>query len=122
MPPCLFGEDAPMSRGTIAVVGAGFSGAVIAYTLARAGYRVDLYEARSHPGGNCHTARDRDTGIMVHTYGPHIFYTDDEPTWNFVQQFDEFMPFTLRPKAVYGGKVYSFPINLHTINQFFNKT
>ena len=106
----------------IAVVGAGFSGAVIAYELARAGFMLDVYDARPHVAGNCYTERDAETGVMVHAYGPHIFHTSNERVWKFVQQFDQFMPFTNRVKALTGGRVFSLPINLLTINQFFSKT
>jgi UDP-galactopyranose mutase len=106
----------------IAVVGAGFSGAVIAYRLAQAGYDLDVYDARPHVAGNCHTERDPHSGVMVHAYGPHIFHTSNEMVWNFIRQFDEFMPFTNRVKALTGARVFSLPINLLTINQFFGKT
>ncbi len=105
----------------IAVAGAGFSGAVIAHELARAGHRVDVFEPRPHVGGNCHTERDADSGILLHRYGPHIFHTDNERVWDYVRRFDEFMPFTNRVKAVVRGQVYSMPVNLHTINQFFGR-
>jgi len=109
-------------KNRIAVVGAGFSGAVIARELALAGYHVVVHDTRSHVAGNCHTARDAETDIMVHVYGPHIFHTtSNEQVWNYVQQFDEFMPFINRVKAVYNGQVYSLPINLMTINSFFGK-
>ncbi len=106
----------------IAVVGAGFSGAVVAHELAQRGYRVEVFETRSHVAGNCHTERDPETGVMVHVYGPHIFHTSNELVWNYVRKFDEFMPFTNRVKAVSRGRVYSLPLNLLTINQFFGKT
>lgn len=106
----------------IAIAGAGFSGAVIARRLAQAGYEVDVFDARPHVAGNCHTARDPETGVMVQTYGPHIFHTTNEQVWNYVREFDEFMPFTNRVKAVTCGRVFSMPINLLTINQFFGKT
>ena len=106
----------------IAIVGAGFSGAVIAHELASAGYQVTVFDCRSHVAGNCHTERDQDTRVMVHVYGPHIFHTSNERVWNYVRQFDEFMPFTNRVKAIYNGRVYSLPINLMTINTFFGKT
>jgi UDP-galactopyranose mutase len=106
----------------IAVVGAGFSGAVIAYQLARGGFKLDVFDSRPHVAGNCYTERDTETGVMVHRYGPHIFHTSNERVWNFVQQFDQFMPFTNRVKAITGGRVFSLPINLLTINQFFSKT
>jgi UDP-galactopyranose mutase len=107
--------------GKIAAVGAGFSGAVIARELANAGHHVTVFDARPHVAGNCHTERDADTGIMKHVYGPHIFHTSNERVWNYVRQFDDFMPFTNRVKSITGGKVYSLPINLLTINQFFGK-
>jgi len=107
----------------IAVAGAGLSGAVIAYELALTGaYEIDVFEARSHVAGNCHAVRDADTGILIHNYGPHIFHTNNERVWNYVRQFDEFMPFTNRVKAITQGRVFSLPINLLTINQFFGKT
>jgi len=105
----------------IAVVGAGFSGAVIAHELSKAGYKVDVFDQRDHVGGNCHTVRDNETQVMVHVYGPHIFHTSNEEVWNYVRQFDEFMPFINRVKCISRGKVYSLPINLLTINSFFNK-
>lgn len=111
-----------MSTKRIAVVGAGFTGAVIAHRLAAAGYELDVFDSRAHVAGNCFTERDPATGVMLHTYGPHIFHTSNERVWRFVQQFDEFMPFTNRVKAVSGARVYSLPINLLTINQFFDKT
>lgn len=106
----------------IAVVGAGFSGAVIARDLALNGYDVAVYDSRSHIAGNCHTERDSESGIMIHRYGPHIFHTDNENVWQYLQQFGDFMPFTNRVKTTTRGHVYSLPINLHTINQFFGKT
>lgn len=106
----------------ICIVGSGFSGSVIAHELARAGLTCDVFEGRSHAGGNCHTVRDPETGVMVHAYGPHIFHTNNEQVWNYVRQFDEFMPYTNRVKAIAKGKVYSLPINLLTINQFFGRS
>lgn len=106
----------------LAIVGAGFSGAVLARELAQSGYKVLVFDSRSHVAGNCHTKRDADTNVMVHTYGPHIFHTSNERVWNYVQQFDEFMPFINRVKAVYNNRVYPLPINLMTINSFFGKS
>jgi UDP-galactopyranose mutase len=105
----------------IAVVGAGFSGAVIAHELAKSNFRLDVFEVRSHVAGNCFTQRDQATGVMVHVYGPHIFHTGNERVWNFIRQFDEFVTFTNRVKAITGGQVFSLPINLMTINQFFKR-
>ena len=66
-----------MAQGQkIGIVGAGLSGAVIARELAEAGFEVEVFDTRPHIGGNCHTERDADTGVMVHIYGPHIFHTN----------------------------------------------
>lgn len=106
----------------IGIVGSGLSGAVIGRELAQAGYQVEIFDARDHIAGNCHTERDADTDVMVHVYGPHIFHTDDAEVWNYVNSFQTFMPYKNRVKTTVGGQVFSLPINLHTINQFFGKT
>lgn len=105
-----------------AIVGAGFTGAVLAQELAKAGYKVQVFESRNHIAGNCYSQRDEKTGVMLHKYGPHIFHTDNEEVWNYVNQFTEFMPYINRVKTTSQGQVFSLPINLHTINQYFNKT
>lgn len=106
----------------ILIVGAGFSGAVIARQLAENGYHIKVIDSRDHIGGNCHTKRDENTDVMVHTYGPHIFHTDNEKVWAYINQFGDMMPYVNRVKAITNGAVYSLPINLHTINQFFGRT
>ena len=104
------------------VVGSGFSGCILAYYLSEFGHDVDVYESRNHIGGNCYTYRDKETNILVHKYGPHIFHTDKEHVWDFINLFTEFTPYVNRVKANAQGKIFSLPINLHTINQFFGKT
>jgi UDP-galactopyranose mutase len=106
----------------IGMAGAGLSCAVIARELAEQGHTIEIFESRNHIGGNCHSERDSKTGVMVHVYGPHIFHTDDEEVWAYVNRFMEFKPFVNRVKATTQGQVLSLPINLHTINQFFKKT
>lgn len=105
-----------------AIVGAGFSGAVIARELAETGHKITIFESRNHIAGNCHTERDAESDVMLHVYGPHIFHTDNEEVWKYVNQYSTFMPYVNRVKAVTGNRVFSLPINLLTINQFFNKT
>ena len=104
------------------MAGAGLSGAVIGRELAEAGHRIEVFDSRDHIAGNCHTERDAETGVMVHVYGPHIFHTDDAEVWDYVNRFERFMPYKNRVKTTSGGRVYSLPVNLHTINQFFGKT
>lgn len=108
--------------GNYLMVGAGLSGAVIGRHLAELGHRVTIVDARPHVAGNCHCERDPATGVMVHIYGPHIFHTDDAEVWEYVNRYTTFMPYKNRVKTVSGGQVYSLPVNLHTINQFFHAT
>jgi len=106
----------------ILLVGAGLSGAVIGRILAEAGHQITIIDGRDHIGGNCHTERDAETGVMVHVYGPHIFHTDDEGVWDYVNSFTTFMPYKNRVKTTSQNQVFSLPINLHTINQYYGKT
>jgi UDP-galactopyranose mutase len=105
------------------IIGAGFSGAVVAERLSKnPNNEITIIDERNHIGGNCYTERDTETNVMVHKYGPHIFNTDNKEVWDYINQFCEMIPFINRVKSVYKGNVYSLPINLHTINQFFGKS
>jgi UDP-galactopyranose mutase len=106
----------------IGIAGAGFAGAVLARELVESGkFRVTVYDERKHVAGNCHTERDEETGVMVHSYGPHIFNTSREDVWEYVNRWGKFEPFVNRVKAHTEKGVFSLPINLLTINQFFGK-
>jgi NAD(P)-binding Rossmann-like domain len=104
----------------IAIAGAGFSGAVIARELADAGHHVTVFEGRDHVAGNCHSERDKETGVLVHVYGPHIFHTQHEDVWSYINRYGTIKPYVHRVKATAFGRVYSLPVGLHTINQFFD--
>jgi len=114
-----------LNSGTkpIAVAGAGFSGAILARELAeRAGLKVQVFESREHIAGNCHSERDAETGVMVHQYGAHVFHTSNEDVWQYVNRFANFRRFHVRIFSVTHKGVFSLPINLLTLNQFFGKT
>jgi len=115
-------NESQMKMKKILIVGTGFSGAVIARRLAEQGHVITVIDQRDHIGGNSYDARDDKTDVMVHVYGPHIFHTDNEVVWNYVNQFSVMMPYINRVKATVNDQVFSLPINLHTINQFFSKT
>jgi UDP-galactopyranose mutase len=104
------------------VVGAGLSGTIVANQLATHGFEVDVFETRNHVGGNVFTCKDAETGIVKHVYGPHIFNTNNEAVWNFVSKYLQFNSYINRVKVRHLDQIYSFPINLHTINQFFEST
>ncbi|MGE3609014.1 MAG: UDP-galactopyranose mutase [Bacteriovoracaceae bacterium] len=106
----------------IGIAGAGFSGAVLARELVENGnFKVTVFESRPHVAGNCHTSRDEETNIMIHHYGPHIFNTSREDVWEYINRWSKIEPYVNRVKAVTKRGIFSLPINLLTINQFFNK-
>ena len=106
----------------ILIVGAGFAGAVLARELAETlECSVDVIDRRKHIAGNCHTERETESGVMEHIYGPHIFNTSHEDVWSYIQQYGEIVPYRNTVKAVTERGVYSLPINLLTINQFFDR-
>src|SRR5687768_8712748 len=111
-----------MKKLEIGIAGAGFSGAVLARELADSGrFKIKVYDERKHVAGNCHTVRDAKTGVMIHEYGPHIFNTSRDDVWAYVNKWAEFRPYVNRVKAVTEKGVFSLPINLLTINQFFDQ-
>lgn len=102
------------------VVGGGLFGSVFARELTDAGRRVLVIDQREHIGGNVYT---RDVhGIQVHQYGPHIFHTGNARIWRYVNRFAEFNHYVHHPQVRYRDKVYSFPINLMTLQQLWGVT
>ncbi|MGZ5089880.1 MAG: UDP-galactopyranose/dTDP-fucopyranose mutase family protein [Burkholderiales bacterium] len=106
----------------IGIAGAGFAGAVLARELAITGkYSIEVFDERPHVAGNCYTSRDPSSGIMLHHYGPHIFNTSRQDVWDYVNQYATFGAYTNRVKAITARGVFSMPMNLLTINQFFGE-
>lgn len=102
------------------VVGAGFFGAVIAERIAvDTGARVLVIDKRDHIGGNCYSADDPETGIHCHQYGTHIFHTPHRDVWDYINRFTEFNGYYHQVLTTYQGRVYQMPINLETINAFY---
>lgn len=101
------------------IVGAGITGSVIASELHKRGYKVLVVEKRGHKGGNMYTELTKD--IHVHKYGPHVFHTDSEFIWNYINQFAIFKPYIQETLANYRGEMYNLPFNMNTFNQIFNE-
>lgn len=99
------------------IVGAGLFGATFAYMAHQRGLRCIVIDKRPHLGGN--TYCDDVNGIVVHKYGPHIFHTNNENVWQFVNKFASFNQFTLNPIAIYNGKLFNLPFNMHTFYQMW---
>lgn len=104
------------------IVGAGFYGCVLAERIASVlKKKVTILEKRDHIGGNCYSEIDKETGIEFHKYGTHIFHTSIKNVWNYLKDFTEFNNYRHQVLARYKRRNYQLPINLETINIFFNK-
>jgi UDP-galactopyranose mutase len=116
-----------LSQGAIdqpdlVVVGSGFFGLTVAERCAsELGLKVLVLERRYHLGGNAYSEIDEETGIEVHKYGTHLFHTSNKRVWEYVNRFTDFTSYQHRVFGKYQGQVYSLPMNLGLINQFFGK-
>ncbi|MBO0839532.1 MAG: NAD(P)-binding protein, partial [Sciscionella sp.] len=105
------------------IVGAGFFGLTVAERAAsQLNKKVLVLDRRPHIGGNAYSEPEPETGIEIHKYGAHLFHTSNKRVWDYVNQFTEFTGYQHRVFAKYQGQVYSFPMNLGLINQFFGKS
>ncbi|MEA5514566.1 UDP-galactopyranose mutase [Nodularia sp. UHCC 0506] len=101
------------------IVGAGFSGSVIAERLAsQCGKKVLVVDKRNHIGGNAYDYYNHD-GILIHQYGPHIFHTNSQEVFEYLSQFTQWRPYEHRVLSSVDGQMLPLPINLDTINQLY---
>ena len=102
------------------IVGSGVFGSTFAREATDRGKSCLVIDRRQHLGGNvyCETVE----GITVHKYGAHIFHTDNERVWEFVNRFVKFAPYVHRVSARSGGEVYSMPFNMNTFNKLWGVT
>jgi len=101
------------------VVGSGFFGLTIAERAADAGRKVTVIDRRHHIGGNAYSEAESETGIEVHRYGAHLFHTSNPTVWEYVNRFTTFTNYVHRVYTTHKGVVFPMPVNLGTINQFF---
>ena len=105
------------------MVGSGFFGLTVAERAANElDKRVVVLERRSHIGGNAYSEPEPETGIEIHRYGAHLFHTSNERVWEYVNRFTTFTGYQHRVFARVGDQVYTFPMNLALINQFFGRS
>ena len=102
------------------IVGAGLFGSVFAWKAKQAGKKCLVIDVRPHIAGNIYT--EKVEGIDVHRYGAHIFHTNNEEVWKFINQFGEFNNFVNSPVANYEGKLYNLPFNMNTFYAMWGVT
>ena len=107
----------------IIIVGSGLFGLTIAEQVAtHLGLEVVIVEKRYHIGGNAWSEIHPQSGIEVHKYGSHLFHTSHEEVWKYVNQFTEFNDYQHHVWTKHRNEVFSLPINLATISQFYQKS
>lgn len=99
------------------VVGAGLAGATFARAITDKGKKCLVLDRRDHIAGNLYS--EQLEGIEVHKYGPHIFHTDKEKVWEFVNRFTSFNHFIYSPLANYKGGLYNLPFNMNTFHELW---
>ena len=104
----------------VLIVGAGPVGCTVAENLSRRSYKIDLIDSRNHIAGNCFDYKDK-YGVLVHKYGPHYFRTNNKIILKYLSKFTKWIPGKYIVNSYVEGKYYDFPINLNTINKFYNK-
>lgn len=104
----------------ILIIGAGISGATLAERYANAGKKVLIIEKRDHIAGNCYDLYDQN-GILVSKYGAHLFHTNDDEVWEYVNRFAEWYPWEHRVIARVDGKTVPIPVNISTVNILFDE-
>lgn len=105
----------------VIVVGAGFSGAVVAERCANvANQRVLVLEQREHMGGNCYDYQNED-GILVHHYGPHLFHTNKKKVWDYLSQFTQWHPYEHKVLSRVDEQLVPLPFNLNTLDKLYPK-
>ena len=115
--------DSSPALPDLVVVGSGFFGLTIAERCANElGLKVLVLERRHHLGGNAYSEIDPETGIEVHVYGTHLFHTSNKRVWEYVNRFTTFTGYQHRVFGKFQGQVYSLPMNLGLINQFFGRS
>ena len=112
-----------VSSSDVIIVGAGFFGSVIADVASREfGLTSTIIESRSHIGGNAYSYAEPSTGIEVHKYGSHLFHTSNERVISWVSSFVELNDYVHRVFTTHKNQVFSMPVNLHTMSQFFGSS
>jgi UDP-galactopyranose mutase len=101
------------------VVGAGYSGAVMAERIAtQLDQRVLVIDRRSHIAGNAHDYLN-EQGVLVHGYGPHLFHTNSQRVWDYLSQFTTWRPYSHRARAIVDGREIPIPFNFQSLAMVF---
>lgn len=101
----------------IVVVGAGFSGSILARKIAEeCGMHVQIVEKRSHIAGNAYDEYDKN-GILIQKYGPHFLNTNKYFIIEFLEQYAELFQHDTDLMSYIDGNYVRLPFNFRTLQQ-----
>lgn len=100
------------------IVGAGLFGSVFANEATKRGKKCLVIDKRNHIGGNVYC--EKIEGITVHKYGAHIFHTNDQPIWEYVNALNPFNHYRHTVLANYNNELYNLPFNMNTFHALWN--
>lgn len=104
------------------IIGCGITGATIAERLANnSGKKVLIIDKREHIGGNCYDYIDKDTGIRINKYGAHLFHTNSDKVWGYVNKFDKWIRWEHKVLAYVENQLVPVPVNITTVNCLCNE-
>ncbi|MDO5044472.1 MAG: UDP-galactopyranose mutase [Coriobacteriia bacterium] len=106
----------------VIAIGAGYSGSCFARAFLdeHPDARIAILERRPHIGGNAFDEYDAH-GVLIHTYGPHIFHTHMKEVYDFLSRFTEWIDYEHRVLANIHGKLVPVPFNRTGLEAAFGK-
>ena len=109
-----------MIKSDVIIIGGGPVGCVLAERISSV-LKLDctIIEKRNHIAGNCYDEFNS-KGLLYHKYGPHYLRFKNKKTMNYLSKFTKWIPGEYIVKSSVDKKLYPFPINLDTLEMFFN--
>ena len=112
-------SDRPLGNDVL-IVGSGLSGCVVAEQLSQnKENKITIIDKRNHIGGNCYDYIDEETNILMNKYGAHIFHTNNETVWEYINRFGDWIRWDHKVYASINNQYIPLPININTINNLF---
>ena len=110
-----------MEHYDVIIVGSGLSGVVMAEQLAsKQNKKILIIDKRDHIGGNCFDYIDEETGILMNKYGAHLFHTNDEEVFNYINKYASWSPWEHKVLGLIDDKHLPIPVNITTVNEIYD--
>lgn len=110
-----------LEKYNVIIVGAGLSGIVIAEQFSsKQNKKILVIDKRDHIGGNCYDYHDKETGILMNKYGAHLFHTNNEEVFKYINQFCEWDNWEHKVLGLIDNMYLPIPPNITTVNKLFN--